>query len=676
MRVAWLVGCIWLCLMPTGAIARAESLPSCAANEAACRTPSEDWVERQVREGRPADLGVYCSSVEASDVERCGRLRPLFVRQLIGSTAVDDRAAPHGITLRHATICASRKDPDVCDESIAANVDPRGPIANRAWPLDLRDLRSRVALDLAGNLFRCDLQLGGAYFEQVLNLDDATIDGSMDAHNLRVDGSFTLVNVTLRGDLDADGLRASNNVRLFRSVVFGALHMRGAALGSDLDLGHLLVLGPWPDQSQYFPDAPRSSVGTPRSGVDLSNSQIGRQLFLTGAAVSNSDTDLSGIVTGGSIWMETDTLLPLHLTLERAWIGDSLMMGGGQFNQIDLTGAHIEHELRLEAGGVPATWKGGRYSRDNSFGPPKQMDSSTWFGLRNATVAAIRDTLTAWPDCVITDGFTYSRPPHDYAGKTDEAEKSPKPIYRWCRRLEPKTAATCPDLQNSPIDTIRFETCAPPATLLSGRDWTRPDRWTWLWGTAKRSEVEAIETRNAIWWRNWLERDPELTSKSFHQLGAALDTVGDGERADAIRFDQRIFERDGDGFLKYLLTWVEEILIGFGIGTYGIISLFWALLSTLIAAVFLRRRLGELSSYPDAQGKHFSWCFFASLQTLIPLIVISKQMDDFLHTPVVAGRPDTQPLRGPLALWFSALAVLGLLLSGFLLNGLRSYAGI
>jgi len=626
----------------------------CTPDEANCLTDSEAWVKEVVGKGQRADLDEYCDSHLALESQSCGRLRPRFVRDLIATTAADDKAAPNGITIRHAMICAPKPSagkPPICDQTLPFTEDPRQRVHDEAEPLDLRNLRSKVALDLLGNHLLCDLLMDGAYFEHIVNLDYAVIDGGVYARHLRTDGSLTMYHAIVRGDVEADGLRSAGGVTLFRSQIFGALHMRGAMVGGDLDFGNLIVLSRWP-VSKLDPE--HSSVTVPRTAVDLSNIHVARQFYMTGATISGSNVDFSGMIVDGTVWMEDGTWIVRNLSMERVHIGDGLFLGGSRLSSVDLTSARIDHELRLESNGKPTRWKA----------QPGDPDGSTWLVLRNARVGAIRDVVTAWPDCISLGGFIYDLPPHDYDG----SGQARPPYYRWCRPYVDGTKVRH-DITEPPSSIRDLLDRTIPSWSLSFGSWSIP---FWTMGTEPEGEAEAA--RSIVWWRNWLERDPELTGGSYSQLATALGHVG-GD-ADSVRYEQRIFDRQGPDWERYGLSCLEQILIGFGIGTYALRAAYWAALFVTIAAWRLHRRMHDLSHYPEAAEKGVAWCWFASLQTLLPLVTISKQMDDFLHAPIAKGVPASQPLRGCLAVGFSILALSGLLLSGFLLSGLRSYAGL
>ncbi len=663
MRVGWLWAAIWVSLLVSSGMARASAERPCAPTDAVCAGDPEAWVKHRIARGERADLDFNCPD---SDTNTCRLLRPAFVRQIIVSASENSRAGEQGISIRNATICASRLSSGSCANAAIPPGDPRAIVSNGYEQLDLRNLRAKVAVDLVNNLFWCDVQLGGSYFEHILNLDDVTIVGSVDMHNMRSDGNISLVNTQVLGDLDADWLRSAGSLKAFHATIHGSFHMRGAMLGLDLDLGRLDVTGPWHPIKDS--GEPRASVGTPRSGVDLSNTHVGRQVYLSGATVWHSDVDLSGMTIGGSLWMEKDTRIPWHMTLERTHIGDSLLMGSGTFNQVDLTSAQIDHELRLETGGVSTIWQGGRYKRDPETGETEQLDKSTWLVLRHAKIAAIRDTLVAWPDCLVLDGFVYDRPPQDLARRSKS--DGPGPVYRWCGK-----PIRTSSMNSAAIDRLPYRTEKPITSFLARRDRALSDSWARIEANGDLADIEPEGGRSVIWWRNWLERDPGPTAQSYAQLATTLETTGNGTRADGIRFERRIFERNAADWPQYVLAWAEEILVGFGIGSYALFSAGWVLVCTSLLTWRLRRRLTAIR-LPEATNKGLGWCFFACLQTLIPVVVFSKQMDEFLHTPILTGQPSTRPLHGSLAVGFAFCAVLGLVLSGFLIHGLQTYAGL
>ena len=222
----------------------------------------------------------------------------------------------------------------------------------------------------------------------------------------------------------------------------------------------------------------------------------------------------------------------------------------------------------------------------------------------------------------------------------------------------------------------------PPAWLAQSRANRTGKKPVWVELTCDVCGSSEM-ARPKKWWLNWLARDPQLTSQDYVQLASTLDVIGAGGSADDIRFGKRIFEIRHSGAIGQTVNVLAMLFVGFGIGRYTMIALAWTLLFLAFGTWSLHRRLNYLrQSEIDATigqalaQKGIGWCTLATLQTILPLITLSKGMDDFLHTSLASNRPDTQPLHGWIAIGFAALAVMGLVLSGFLLQGLRNSFGL
>ena len=637
--------------------APAAAQPSAPApcGDGAC-SPAEQWVTGTVFAGHEADLDMFVQQHPGAGKT----LRPSFLRALLLSGSEKPLVVAQGITIQNADICeAEAADPgqDYCLALPLRSVAARhgdawaGPFAA---PLDLRDIRFGGALEIRRSNFHADVRLGGAYFEQVLDLDESLFEGDIDAYRLRADGGVTMVDAYVAGNLEADGLRTGGTANFFATRIAGAIHLRGAHIGNDLDFGRIAVNGPFRLKAD---PVPRSSVELPRSAVDISNAWIAGQVYMTGAQVPAGNVDFSGVGVDGSVWMETATDLGCHLTLERAQINKDLLLGAGHFRQLDLTGARIGREFRMENGGRETRWQRLDPVRCGDRPVPSPNDppaptAYSWMTLRNAQISAIRDTQRAWPECLTLTGLTYDRPPFDTSGHARAATD------------RPPVALACPYVPDG--------LAALPTGGLMCRD-----------AMAAAEADESLEPRGIDWWCNWLQRDPQRTVQAYVQLASALNGVGDGADADRVRFAMREFERDRSHgtWTKQVADTLAMVFVGFGIGVYTLVALAWTAAIVLAAAMFLARRLARLRRDATVNAdkladKSFVWCLFASLQTILPLVTLSKEIDDFLHTPLVDGRPETRPLYGRTELWFAGVAVAGLVLSGFLLQGLRSYADL
>jgi hypothetical protein len=650
-----------LLIAPAGA--STPAVPDCTICADASDGP-EHWVWGRVLSGEEADLSDYQNERRPLDHGSASRiLRPAFLRALILSCEDHRVISTRGISIANAVVCdPAGPDQPTCQEKKPQSILARDDTdVRRCFPdncaaaLDLRDLRFRGGLVFRNVEFRSDVALGGAHFEQVLNLDESRFDGDVDAYRLRVDGGLTLYKVTVNGNFEGDGMHIGGTANFYRTHILGSIHLRNAHVENDIDFGRIVVDGPFPI---VRPPEPRSSVELPRSAIDLSNSLIAGQLYATGAKVSNGHVDLSGVTVNGSIWMETDTPpggnevttdLACGLTLERARVGNDLMLGGGRFSQIDLTSARIEGALRLESGGKGTIWTSpgeAQYLSCNQGitgkgrGQSKDYTYKSWLVLRNAQIYAIRDTRAGWPDCITLAGLVYTRPPQDLAATVYVSD--PAAEFRSCDKTVMAVAPT----------SHSDETVAP---------------------------------RDSDWWLNWLSRDPQLTSQDYVTLAIALDLVGDHDQADEVRYSMRVFQIDKTQ--DFWQRWANQAagrFVGFGIGSYTVRAFGWAVALLLVGVVLLWFRLHGLRTFhkddkvvkADLSHKGFWWCVVATTQTILPLITLSKGIDDFLHAPLKKGQPTTAPLSGRAAIAFAAIALFGLILSGFLLQALRTSFGL
>lgn len=613
---------------------------------------TEAWVQTQIELGLEADVQQFCRT----DATSCDPIRPRFLRALIVRYLQGPSGQIGGIHFRNGLVCEAKGQFGSCEAAEPPDgraCDPLNPGYGDCFEaLDLRDLRIGGALDLKGTTFRGDIWLGGAQFEQVLNLDETTIWGDIDAHRLHVNAGLTMFGSMVIGNFKADGMISGGTVNLFQSWVMGQLYMRGTRTEGDLDLGRLRIIPRFPDVGDEAGGRPRDSVGTPRKWLDLSNAGIGGNLLMTGIQVPTQGADLGGAGVGGSVWIENDSRFDGVLTMERSHIAGSLMLGRGSFTQIDLAAARVDREMRLESGGQPTQWVPAQ-------GKPTRLN------LRNARIGVLRDTVMSWPECVTLAGFAYDQPPHDYAvDKIPELRGDP---YRGCPDVQQHGAASAQDSGAAAPGWLR-------SSWLCESDWLSP----WL-GCSRRPSGETTERRSVTWWLNWIERDPDHTEQTYAQLALALGNAGEGDAADAIQFAQRVWERSkGNPWSPAVwLSVLEQILVGFGIGTYALMTAFWTVVAAGYAAHRLRVRLRVLEKSQCVIGdRGTAWCAAASLLTILPLVPMPKSMGDFLHAPILPDRPDTQPLRGTLLLGFTGLTLMGFVLSGFLLHGFSRLAGL
>lgn len=176
-----------------------------------------------------------------------------------------------------------------------------------------------------------------------------------------------------------------------------------------------------------------------------------------------------------------------------------------------------------------------------------------------------------------------------------------------------------------------------------------------------------LRTRDACWYSNWLERDPYFSRQPYQQLARVLQTQGDPDRANAVRYAARDREwreawQKGDYGSSALLG-LLKITIGYGIGEYTFRVLWWigglALAGMLVLVFSPKAKEGKRADWKATP--HFElvwpiWCFGASLDQLLPIVELNKEFSDFFNDP------HRQRLNNLQHLYFGMQALTGYLL--------------
>ncbi len=163
--------------------------------------------------------------------------------------------------------------------------------------------------------------------------------------------------------------------------------------------------------------------------VLLRGAAFGGEILMTGARIGGS-LDMKGARFQGTVNMEkisvagsllfAGALFEESATLAAARIDGKLNFAGARLCQVDISGAHIEGELRLgRENGLRTSWgKDARLLLNDTF------------------AAAIVDSPDAWPEYIHLDGFTYNSISGD-AGGGAIAQREVAWLKWWLRRNRP-----------------------------------------------------------------------------------------------------------------------------------------------------------------------------------------------------------------------------------------------
>lgn len=237
-------------------------------------------------------------------------------------------------------------------------------------PLDLEGVILPFRFDIENSIFASPVSLQGA-----VSNDSVSFAGSR-----------------FRAELDMDGIEISRDLSL-RKASLGSTTIRNADIGGHLDLSESLV--------NRLLDLSRTRVDrylildksrhAPGKRSNLHGMRVGEVLSFRGAELFRL-LQLRSVQTGLSLSLR-DAQTTGQIVLHSATIGTNLTLTGGRFADINLTGAIIGGELRLQSG---------------------EHDAASWWSaaelnLRNARTQFFQDPtlLDAWPKELNLLGFRY-----------------------------------------------------------------------------------------------------------------------------------------------------------------------------------------------------------------------------------------------------------------------------
>ena len=344
--------------------------------------------------------------------------------------------------------------------------------------------------------------LRGAQIKGQLAMIGTTVKGTLDMGSVSVDGAL------LMGSSEEDGgtfKTTFGKILLRGAQIKGQLAMIGTTVKGTLDMDSVSVGGALLMRATVFEEAIRKAQIKSQlmryatlmraavfEEVILRGAQIKGQLAMRDATVRGK-LDMTSALIGNSLLMDGATFTDVNLGF--ATIGSILNLTGGTFRTLDLTGTTIEGELRLITEGKSVKWQSDNETRLNDI----QLN------LQNTQVGALVDSPKSWPDKIDLRGFTYRQ----FGGPTQEDEPSERPADVFTK---------------------------------------------------------------------WISCSKTFSLQPYQQLASVLRSAGKSGTADAILFAARKYERrNTKGWGKWLWLSVLQYVIGYGIGLRTFWALGWAL---------------------------------------------------------------------------------------------------
>jgi hypothetical protein len=176
------------------------------------------------------------------------------------------------------------------------------------------------------------------------------------------------------------------------------------------------------------------------------------------------------------------------------------------------------------------------------------------------------------------------------------------------------------DLRNAHVGSLSDNKYSWPKQLhLDGLSFAH------LGGSQGDSGAEMVR-RGADWWdRSFAQLEKEFTSSPYEQLAAAFASAGYRDAADEIHYYEQVRAAEKSGVLALAGSSLMRWGAGYGIGSYMFRALYWVLGLSILGAVTLRFWVRGV-----AEARHgFVWCFFASINRLLPVVTLKKEFADF-----------------------------------------------
>ena len=388
--------------------------PSSASawDEQACRrdastlpaawSKTERWAWEKICNGEVADFDDKLNTTKASGrktvdrfEDRGRRVGADFLRTILTSDRLRIAIPREGVRIRGAFF---ETDVDVRDAVLAHVFEISD--SRFTGKVMLNRLHTPTSISFDGSAFEGELwldsaRIGGnlkmtnARFNQGVMLKRAGIDGDISMSHSHVEGRVNMNGAAVGGSLFMhEG--TLDNVNLTSAKVDGQVQMSGAtvdgkvAMGGMTIGGHLLMNG-----EGEFED------------VVLRGARIGGQLSLSRSRFRNgldgqSMTIEQGLQMQGAVF-EGAVDLPF---IE---VGGAVDVGEATVGALNLSGARIDKDLALGAGGRTIRWTNSKDS-DGKISRPAIL-------LWNTSVGGLVDDADSWPDNLqrVLRDFTYER---------------------------------------------------------------------------------------------------------------------------------------------------------------------------------------------------------------------------------------------------------------------------
>ena len=469
-------------------------------------------------------------------------------------------------------------------------------------------------VDLSGIVFDRPLRLETSRFAGKFSLEGATFGGLVSLNGSRFEERVLMTAMEVRGDLLLRNTVFLGEATLRSSRIDGLVDFTGANLNQTLDMENIHV-----KQSLFLSDKAtfhgevRLHFANIEGVIQMNDSQFDNNLIMEGTQVGhhvllrwcatfNGEVNLSGLKAGGSV-VTTEAIFEANVSLTGADV-KALIIAGTAFQKgVLLTGANVDRLVLYPDDVSPHPCESDN-DRLTTWGSPGLV-------LRDASIQIIEDSLhtvkdleyNPWPP---TQGLLHLDGLY-YAGKGSFRTGRASPFTSWSIALDRR---------------------------------------------APRAE------RSSDWYVEWLSRDAHYSRQAYQQLATIFRLAGENDKANDILHasrDRELWESwRKSNWPDFGRIGLLKLTIGYGIGPGYFWAVIWAALLTSLGAWLLRTSGNE-----TARSKGLPWCWWASLDWMLPFVTLDEN-----HSKTVIA------LTGARLHWFYFQALMGYVLAAFIAAGL------
>ncbi|TPQ32363.1 hypothetical protein C2U70_21815 [Bradyrhizobium guangdongense] len=528
------------------------------------------------------------------------------------------------------------------------------------------NLRSaRIAAEIVLNAIQVDetfdassMQLGSH-----LIVGPGSVLAQLELNSSKIGGNLEFSGVTLSGSLNADAIEVGAHVRMVSNAlrqttlkranlalakVVGDLDARGTTFQS-LDVSGATISGNVILESANFEEdviADSAQIGarflmssdksreTSVRSISLTNARVAGYVDLSGVGL-RGDIDLTLIQAGSHLALNSTHVPILNSTFlggakiagnlniansasigsllaASMQVGGDVLILGSQVADLNVTGAKVAGQLAMDN----STLRGRMAANTVDVGGSvslRGIKSRLSIGLISSRIASNLDVKRA---------------------KLARLDLSGTTIGGDFRLGGNQDSVIWEDPYSDSGDLVLRDTRV--TNLVDARDaWPKTKHlhldgfsFSHLGGFGASGSSTNEEKRDSKWWDEWAKRDPNYSTMPYEQLALAMSAAGDRGAADDMRFFNRRRQHEtekswwpwiGSGFVQYTT--------GYGIGDYTWRVLFCVAFISAIGATYLRLYV------PNARSHGLTWCVFATVSRLLPIIEINKEFTEFFEDP-------------------------------------------